>query len=82
MLLMTYYDDASWHVEWLIVGNTFGYDVWKVDGYGKIDIFGISFCVVESDSYGPDFIWAIRAVRNRWSRLDKMTSKMDMWVEL
>jgi hypothetical protein len=40
MLLMTYYDNASWHVEWLIVGNAFGYDMRKVDGYGKIEIYG------------------------------------------
>ena len=34
----------------LIFGNDFDHGMRIVDGYGKIDIFGNSFCVVESDS--------------------------------
>ena len=32
---MIYYDDASWYIERLVVVNAFGYDMRKVDGYGK-----------------------------------------------
>lgn len=40
ILLMTYYDDALWHIEGLIVDNALGYDVRKVDAYGKNGIYG------------------------------------------
>ena len=33
------YYDASWHLEGLIVRNAFGYDMRKVDGYGKNEIY-------------------------------------------
>ena len=33
------YYDASWHVEGLIVGNAFDYDMRKVDGYEKNGIY-------------------------------------------
>ena len=44
------YIDASWHIEGLTIGNDFDHGMRMTDEYGKIDIFGNSFCVVESDS--------------------------------
>ena len=50
ILLMSYYYVASRHIEGLIFGNDSDHGMRMVDGYGKIDIFGNSFCTVESNS--------------------------------